>query len=160
VWRKCPLMTQSGHRVRDAGISFRPVTTKQHRQEICGIPPRTHRLPFSDGNIAASGTAMKKLATAIAAIALIGTPAFAAAVKAPPPAPAPVYNWTGWYAGVNAGACFGNVKTDSNVAPVSFQVPPGGPFIPFTSDIAGADRAHPSGFRVAVKSAITGSTRP
>ena len=50
---------------------------------------------------------MKKLATAIAVIALIGTPAFAAdmAVKAPPPAPAPVpvYNWTGWYIGGNVG---------------------------------------------------------
>jgi len=43
---------------------------------------------------------MKKLATVIAAIELIGTPAFAAdmAVKAPAPMPAPVYNWTGWYA--------------------------------------------------------------
>ena len=49
---------------------------------------------------------MKKLATAIAAIALIGTPAFAAdmAVKAPPPAPAPapVCIWCGYYVGVNA----------------------------------------------------------
>jgi outer membrane immunogenic protein len=45
---------------------------------------------------------MKKLATVIAAIALIGTPAFAAdmAVKAPPPAPAPVPTWTGFYGGI------------------------------------------------------------
>lgn len=53
---------------------------------------------------------MKRLATAIVAIALIGTPAFAAdmavkmPVKAPPPAPvAPVVNWTGFYIGGNLG---------------------------------------------------------
>ena len=65
---------------------------------------------------------MKKLAIVIAAIALIGTPAFAAdmAVKAPPsPPPAPVYNWTGFYVGGNIGASFGRAKTDYNVAPVT-----------------------------------------
>jgi len=48
---------------------------------------------------------MKRLATAIAAIALIGTPAFAAdmAVKAPPPAPAPVYDWTGFISAAMSG---------------------------------------------------------
>jgi outer membrane immunogenic protein len=62
---------------------------------------------------------MKKLATAIATIALIGTPALAAdlarkmPVKAPPPPPAPVYSWTGFYVGLNAGGTFGG---DSNVA--------------------------------------------
>ena len=56
---------------------------------------------------------MKKLATAIAAIALIGTPAFAAdmAVKAPPPPPAPIYNWTGWYVGGNIGFGWGDADT-------------------------------------------------
>ena len=53
------------------------------------------------------GIAMRKLATVIAAIALIGTPAFAAdmAVKAPPLATpvAPVINWTGFYVGGNLG---------------------------------------------------------
>jgi hypothetical protein len=42
-------------------------------------------------------------------------------VKAAPPAPAPAaYNWTGWYIGVNAGASFGNFKTDFNVGDISF----------------------------------------
>jgi outer membrane immunogenic protein len=48
---------------------------------------------------------MKKLALCTIAIALIGTPAFAAdmAVKAPPPAPAPVPTWTGFYGGIQFG---------------------------------------------------------
>jgi outer membrane immunogenic protein len=49
---------------------------------------------------------MKKLLiSAIAALGLIGTSAFAAdmAVKAPPPAPAPVFTWTGFYAGIEFG---------------------------------------------------------
>jgi outer membrane immunogenic protein len=56
---------------------------------------------------------MKKLATAIATIALIGTPALAAdmAVKAPAPsAPAPI-SWTGWYGGFN----FGGTWSDSSI---------------------------------------------
>jgi outer membrane immunogenic protein len=54
---------------------------------------------------------MKKLLTVIAVAGLIGTPVFAAdmAVKAPPPPPpAPVYSWTGFYVGVNAGGAWGH----------------------------------------------------
>jgi outer membrane immunogenic protein len=65
-----------------------------------------------------SGDVMKKLATAIAAIALIGTPAFAAdmAVKVPSPAPipAPVYSWTGFYVGGNVGYGLGNSNNTNN----------------------------------------------
>jgi outer membrane immunogenic protein len=49
---------------------------------------------------------MKRLLTTGAALAaLIGTPALAAdmALKAPPPPPAPVWSWTGFYVGGNAG---------------------------------------------------------
>jgi outer membrane immunogenic protein len=87
---------------------------------------------------------MKKLVCAIAFAGLIGAPAFAAdmAVKGPAaPAPAPVYNWTGWYVGVNAGASMGNANTDFNVSPV---------FIngvgPFTSGHGFSDRSYPDGF--------------
>jgi outer membrane immunogenic protein len=91
------------------------------------------------------GAVMKKLAIAIASIALLGTPAFAAdmAVKAAPPAPAPVYNWTGWYVGVNAGASFGRAKTDFNVAPIAVTTT--GPTIP-VAGFAGSDTVSPSGF--------------
>jgi outer membrane immunogenic protein len=87
---------------------------------------------------------MKKLATAIAAIALIGTPAFA---QAPPPPPAPVYNWTGWYVGVNAGASFGNVKTDFNAPATAGVIFNSGTFPAFANvGFAGSNTEYPSGF--------------
>jgi outer membrane immunogenic protein len=89
---------------------------------------------------------MKTLRAAVAVIVvLIGTPAFAAdmAVKAPPPAPAPVYNWTGWYVGGNVGASFGRVKADINGAPVTVNI--GGPPIPVPG-FAVSDTLEPSGF--------------
>jgi outer membrane immunogenic protein len=59
---------------------------------------------------------MKNPAIAIAAIALIGTPAFAAdmAVKAPPPAPAPVPTWTGFYGGIQFGGAWNNETVSSS----------------------------------------------
>jgi outer membrane immunogenic protein len=91
---------------------------------------------------------MKKLATyVVAGVALIGAPAFAAdmPVKAPPPAPAPVYNWTGWYVGLNAGASFGRTKTDFNEGPVTVRNPPSlvGVIVP---GFAGSNTEYPDGF--------------
>jgi outer membrane immunogenic protein len=66
---------------------------------------------------------MKKLLiSSIAALALIGKPAFAAdmAVKAPPPAPAPVYSWTGFYLGGSVGARWSDVNWTTN-CPGSFS---------------------------------------
>jgi outer membrane immunogenic protein len=65
---------------------------------------------------------MKKLTTAIAAIALIGTPAFAAdmAVKAPPAAPGPApISWTGCYLGIEGGGIFAN-ETVVNTSSANF----------------------------------------
>src|SRR5690349_4010069 len=97
---------------------------------------------------------MNKIAVSAAAITtLFATHALAAdmPVKAAPPAPAPAaYNWTGWYIGVNAGASFGNVKTDFNVGDISFvQVITGGPTNVFVFDAPGSgvsDRTYPNGF--------------
>jgi outer membrane immunogenic protein len=87
---------------------------------------------------------MKKLATAIATVALVATPAFAAP---PAPAPAPVYNWTGWYVGGNVGANFGTDKTDFNAAPVTvescFKLQC---LFNETSGLAGSDTVYPGGF--------------
>jgi len=89
---------------------------------------------------------MKAVATAIAAIALIGTPAFAAdmAVKAPSPPPAPVYNWTGFYVGGNVGASFGRAKTDFNAAPVTVTTT-FGTFGPFAPGLASSQQVEPAG---------------
>jgi outer membrane immunogenic protein len=66
---------------------------------------------------------MKNLAIVVAVIALIGTPALAAdmAVKAPPPPPpAPIFSWTGWYAGLNAGVTWSNNSIDVTTTNLQF----------------------------------------
>jgi outer membrane immunogenic protein len=68
------------------------------------------------------------------------------AVKAPPsPPPAPVYNWTGWYVGVNAGASFGSAKTDFNVGDIKvtdvFNITGD-----FSTGFAGSNTEYPDGF--------------
>ena len=62
---------------------------------------------------------MKDLLIASAALAaLIGTPALAAdmPLKAPPPPPAPIANWSGCYLGLNAGAMVGDDHYDLTMA--------------------------------------------
>ena len=92
---------------------------------------------------------MRKFTIPIAIVTgLIAPSALAAdiAVKGPPaPPPAPVYNWTGWYVGVNVGASFGNVKTDFNAPVTIFLNASNGPQ-GATADFAGSDTVYPSGF--------------
>src|SRR5215831_1624155 len=93
---------------------------------------------------------MNRLTACVAAIAaLVTVPAFAAdiATKAPAPSPAPVYNWTGWYVGVNAGASFGSAKTTFNVSPVFAENPNNVPAtIQLTPGFGASDRLYPDGF--------------
>src|SRR5262245_52769899 len=95
-----------------------------------------------------SGDTMKRLATAIAVAGLIGTPAFAADMGVPSgPPPAPVYNWTGWYVGVNAGASMGKVKTDYSVDTVHVKSVLPGLNGPFQLDgFSGSNTEYPDGF--------------
>jgi outer membrane immunogenic protein len=96
-----------------------------------------------------SGAVMSKLLiSSITGLGLIGTPTFAAdmAVKAPPPAPAPLYSWMGWYAGLNAG--YGWNKQIDNSATEPFCL---GPVLPafcsaFLIAVPGQFNTHPSGF--------------
>jgi outer membrane immunogenic protein len=99
-----------------------------------------------------SGADMKKLATCVVAVTgFIGTSAFAADMGVPAaPPPAPVWNWTGWYAGVNAGASFGNVNTDFNAPATIAQTVVSAKLGPAsgasTFGFAGSNREYPDGF--------------
>jgi outer membrane immunogenic protein len=88
---------------------------------------------------------MKKLATCVVAITgFIGTSAFAADMGVPAaPPPAPVWNWTGWYAGVNVGASFGRAKTDFNQGPATVTI--SNKFF-VTPGFSGSDTESPDGF--------------
>lgn len=83
------------------------------------------------------GAATRKFAILFAALAFSG-PAFAAdlaiPVKAPPPAPVPVYNWTGFYAGLNIGGGWGQASNNFNFAPATGGVFP-----------IATDSSHPDG---------------
>jgi outer membrane immunogenic protein len=57
---------------------------------------------------------MNKLLIGAAALAVVGTPAFAAdmPVKAPPVVPVVLYSWTGFYVGGNGGYSWGRANAD------------------------------------------------
>jgi outer membrane immunogenic protein len=84
---------------------------------------------------------ISSLAGAVFSFAASGLAFAADMVKAPPsPPPAPVYNWTGWYAGVNLGASFGTTKTDFNAAPIFSNG------LQITSGFGGRDEVYPGSF--------------
>jgi outer membrane immunogenic protein len=64
-------------------------------------------------------------------------------VKAPPPPPAPVHNWTGWYVGGNVGGHWSNDRLSTvTVDPNGFFAPGG----PAAIDAASPTTLRPSGF--------------
>jgi len=93
---------------------------------------------------------MNKITACVAAIAaLIGTPAFA---QAPPSPPAPVSNWTGWYAGINFGGGWGTSNNaTTTVTPLVddlsqfFGSSPSGSLASANAGVAGLNQSGPIG---------------
>jgi outer membrane immunogenic protein len=67
------------------------------------------------------------------------------AVKGPPPAPAPVNNWTGFYVGGNVGYGWGNANTDLNGSATTIVVIVGSTPFPNSFAFAASNRAHLDG---------------
>jgi len=79
-----------------------------------------------------------------AAILLIGADcADAADVAIPAAAPQPLYNWSGFYLGVNAGAAFGNYRLDTSTSPNTYL---SNPADVAAVNAAGALGTKPTGF--------------
>lgn len=89
---------------------------------------------------------MQKLAAAVAAVAtLVGTSAFAADMAVKAPLPVPVYSWTGWYVGLNAGGGWENT-IDNSAAVSSCAGAPAALCPGLAAAVPGQFNTHPSGF--------------
>jgi outer membrane immunogenic protein len=116
------------------------VAEKQHGSKFSAISPQAPTDDIFFGNIAAwgdslmSNRAISILSGVVFVLAAIESASAAdMAVKAPPPPPAPVYSWTGWYVGGNVGyswngsdtyvAGTGNVETIIAFPPETASLP-------------------------------------
>ena len=94
---------------------------------------------------------MQKLAVAIATFLIIVSASALARdlpVKASPPPPAPIYSWTGWYVGLNAGGGWGR-KIGNDFAPGACDITPSAClaiFNAFNADIPGRFDTDTRGF--------------